>query len=945
MKIETRVGAVLGAILIGGTVGLGNSGGSASGPTDDFPTTHFILRYLRSEVHPKLVTPARLRKCADWLDTSYETIVGRDKLAFRQPKMEQDQGKFVVHLERMAFGLPGQFDRAQNRLRLNVLWVDITSDEPYNPGKPLMAATIAHELFHAVQNAYDPDEDRWFKEATARWVENEVFPGIDRCVGHELKFLDHMHLSLHLERYDENHLRVIGGHPYGASLFFRFLSKHRGAALVRKMHEEGASGNVDSLTAIAKALGGTQAVDKSFRDVLDRFAVGCVLNLQAPEPYKLPDVTLLKQPPVVDMTTRWHDHYATKFTSPETATVSFPRPGLCGCGTYFLKASKPPGLPDHVPLTVVSKDPDNELSLQGVVNVAGTWKVYASTHDEGYQRLQVPDYNRTHADAFIVMTRYSKDSGRKTFHVRLTAADPPVLSEITFSQRGTTVFSRAWKPKRDGDGLLLRRTKHDAPGNKPLDPGKGKAIVRLTFSRPVRVHDGRPLCRFDAATIDMTRVGDATTWEGTIGKSLIRKRPHKHIVTVQAETVQAGSQAALPLDQDPLTLARRVRDWMDYEREEPGMRIRLGAEPGGFQTGDAERAHGFWKPIESGAEPLRMWGTFRMAQMECTYQVQCLTTAEEAAKKLRSKVDEWRSFTTQRQQWANAQSLPFKKIEKLETDGGLTYATWKTGRKDGKTIGQVQLVYRDVFWIDFRITVPIYSRNVIPHLEATLDQTKHTINLRFRSGKPVTGGGGPSQGDPPASGGAAVAVDTRRLSGLVWANRLNEALVEYRRLAEAHPDHVTIRTGRASMELVVGDRDVASAEAQTLLRQFPDHPNVLVLAGQAAYFQGDAQTARRMFDRAKAVHPTQGDELYNQAVKLHGRRVHGLARLLFATAVAMDPQKHYRAHYYLGAIFEVQGSAEKAIHAYEAYLRADATSNWADAARTRIAQLRSRPGR
>ncbi|WP_432476648.1 MXAN_6640 family putative metalloprotease [Nocardioides sp. GXQ0305] len=39
--------------------------------------------------------------------------------------------------------------------------------------------TLAHEYFHAVQYAYDAFEDGWFMEATAAWVEDEIYDSVD----------------------------------------------------------------------------------------------------------------------------------------------------------------------------------------------------------------------------------------------------------------------------------------------------------------------------------------------------------------------------------------------------------------------------------------------------------------------------------------------------------------------------------------------------------------------------------------------------------------------------------------------------------------------------------------------------------------------------------------------------------------------------------------------
>ena len=43
--------------------------------------------------------------------------------------------------------------------------------EPINS----LRVTAAHEFFHAIQFAYDVNEDLWFMEGTATWVEDEVY--------------------------------------------------------------------------------------------------------------------------------------------------------------------------------------------------------------------------------------------------------------------------------------------------------------------------------------------------------------------------------------------------------------------------------------------------------------------------------------------------------------------------------------------------------------------------------------------------------------------------------------------------------------------------------------------------------------------------------------------------------------------------------------------------
>jgi hypothetical protein len=47
------------------------------------------------------------------------------------------------------------------------------------PWLATMRVTLGHEYFHAVQFSYDTWEDPWFMEATATWVEDELFDDVD----------------------------------------------------------------------------------------------------------------------------------------------------------------------------------------------------------------------------------------------------------------------------------------------------------------------------------------------------------------------------------------------------------------------------------------------------------------------------------------------------------------------------------------------------------------------------------------------------------------------------------------------------------------------------------------------------------------------------------------------------------------------------------------------
>jgi hypothetical protein len=130
------------------------------------------------------------------------------------------------------------------------------ADFPRTPTANLKV-TAAHELFHAVQFAYDYNEDAWFMEATAVWAEDEVY---DR-INDNLQYLAESPLRQPRQPLDQF---GDGLRQYGEWIFFRYLSERYPRAqggmptIIRKMWEraDGASGGPDnySIEAVSKEL-------------------------------------------------------------------------------------------------------------------------------------------------------------------------------------------------------------------------------------------------------------------------------------------------------------------------------------------------------------------------------------------------------------------------------------------------------------------------------------------------------------------------------------------------------------------------------------------------------------------------------------------------------------------------------------------------------------------
>ncbi|HEY4377181.1 MAG TPA: MXAN_6640 family putative metalloprotease, partial [Acidimicrobiales bacterium] len=129
---------------------------------------------------------------------------------------------------------------------------------PYHSPRQNMEVTAAHEYFHAVQFAYDFDEDAWLMEATATWAEDELYSGIND----NRQYLPLGPMGKPADSLDA-YSNDSGGdylHQYGTWIFFRYLTEHyrtkQGGlpTLVRRIWNLCAGKSGYSVAAIKQAL-------------------------------------------------------------------------------------------------------------------------------------------------------------------------------------------------------------------------------------------------------------------------------------------------------------------------------------------------------------------------------------------------------------------------------------------------------------------------------------------------------------------------------------------------------------------------------------------------------------------------------------------------------------------------------------------------------------------
>ena len=121
-----------------------------------------------------------------------------------------------------------------------------------------LEVTAAHELFHAVQFAYDSREDPWFMEATATWAEDEVYTDVND----NRQYLPVSPLHQPTQSLDQYGASL---RQYGDWIFFRYLSERfpqktgELPEIVRRIWERadssrGARHDLYSIQAIGKEL-------------------------------------------------------------------------------------------------------------------------------------------------------------------------------------------------------------------------------------------------------------------------------------------------------------------------------------------------------------------------------------------------------------------------------------------------------------------------------------------------------------------------------------------------------------------------------------------------------------------------------------------------------------------------------------------------------------------
>ncbi len=184
---------------------------------------------------------------------------------YREPPLEEGKDFYDVYVYDLKdkYGVTYSSATYGQKKRAGIASSYICIDNNYSKEKGFdksrldcVRVTAAHEFFHAVQYAYNVEADSWWKEASATWNEDEVYPGINDYVRYIRKYFKNPGLSL-----DKT--------SYSGVIFVKFLSQYYGGYDgIRKIWDLQASGQNNSI----------QAIDRFIRTFYAGKDIGSVYN-------------------------------------------------------------------------------------------------------------------------------------------------------------------------------------------------------------------------------------------------------------------------------------------------------------------------------------------------------------------------------------------------------------------------------------------------------------------------------------------------------------------------------------------------------------------------------------------------------------------------------------------------------------------------------------------
>ncbi|MBI2646528.1 MAG: hypothetical protein HYW85_05820, partial [Deltaproteobacteria bacterium] len=300
-------------------------------------------------------------------------------------------------------------------------------------------STLFHELFHAFQHGYVEWKHKWFAEATADAVMDELLIS-QKEIPHYISANDRYEFMFFWDLYSFDSLE--GLHEYTSSIFFSYLIHEFKAGIdsIKKLWEEKPSSKDNTFTLLQKILGG----EKQFQEILHQFSVALITGSSGKSPFGFskPSLPIL---PLIDriiVAPRIKDEkgYIKHFDS-LTGSLSPKSLRLAPYSTKYVRllSKNTEGIQDSLYLALPQ---NNTFSHAVLLPTENKTILYAFEKD----RLEIPYFSNRGGpqEAILVVT----NSTAQKIETPLTAAfsPPPHVArvKITDVQKKKVIYDTFW---------------------------------------------------------------------------------------------------------------------------------------------------------------------------------------------------------------------------------------------------------------------------------------------------------------------------------------------------------------------------------------------------------------------------------------------------------------------------------------------------------------------
>jgi hypothetical protein len=209
-------------------------------------TIHYTLTGADAVKNSAIVNASGIPVWVETVATTFENVYVTEIAQFGYKDPIPAGQRFDVYLKNIGSQYLGVTYSSLTSLSYITIENDFAEFPSYDP-TALLQVTAAHEFHHASQFAYTYWLDIWYGEATATWIEDEVYDGVNQLYAYLYAYYHFPGYSLNIfNRFDStDNLNTGGG--YGRWIFNRYLAERFGITMVRRMWEaiDGAGNGAD----------------------------------------------------------------------------------------------------------------------------------------------------------------------------------------------------------------------------------------------------------------------------------------------------------------------------------------------------------------------------------------------------------------------------------------------------------------------------------------------------------------------------------------------------------------------------------------------------------------------------------------------------------------------------------------------------------------------------